>query len=181
MNEPPVDDDPTVPEGVPGGPPTERLPGAPAQPEAPDEHVPHSALVGFMSVRVHRLLPIRRSTLLMVVAFLGFGTWCYLYPPYQRAGERHDDDGHSRRRAGDHHDHDDHHHDHRSSDHDDHDHHPTDRDHDHRVDHDHHPPDRDHDHHDQCASLGRDHHHVPGARRGDDDRARTDRLDDLGG
>jgi hypothetical protein len=41
----------------------------------------HSALVGFMSVPVHRRLPIRRSTLLMVVAFVGFGTLWYLYPP----------------------------------------------------------------------------------------------------
>jgi hypothetical protein len=41
----------------------------------------HSALVGYMSVPVHRLLPIRRSTLLLIVLFLGFGTLCYLYPP----------------------------------------------------------------------------------------------------
>ena len=43
--------------------------------------VPHSALVGFMSVPVHRSLPIRRSTLLMIVAFLGFGALWYAYPP----------------------------------------------------------------------------------------------------
>jgi hypothetical protein len=47
----------------------------------PEESTPHSALVGFMSVPVHRRFPIRRSTLLMAVAFLGFGTLCYLYPP----------------------------------------------------------------------------------------------------
>ncbi|MGD0391178.1 MAG: hypothetical protein ABSC41_00895 [Acidimicrobiales bacterium] len=41
----------------------------------------HSALVGYMSVPVHRLVPIRRSTLLLIVLFLGFGTLCYLYPP----------------------------------------------------------------------------------------------------
>ena len=47
----------------------------------PEESTPHSALVGFMSVPVHRRFPVRRSTLLMAVAFLGFGTLCYLYPP----------------------------------------------------------------------------------------------------
>ena len=46
-----------------------------------DDEVRHSALVGFMSVPVHRRFPIRRSTLLMLVAFLGFGTLLYLYPP----------------------------------------------------------------------------------------------------
>ena len=47
--------------------------------EAPVER--HSALVGWMSVPVHQRLPIRRSTLLMIILFLGFGTLCYLYPP----------------------------------------------------------------------------------------------------
>jgi hypothetical protein len=46
-----------------------------------EESAPHSSLVGLMSVPVHRRFPIRRSTLLMAVAFLGFGTLCYLYPP----------------------------------------------------------------------------------------------------
>ena len=41
----------------------------------------HSALVGFMSQPVHPRLPVRRSTLVMVVLFLGFGTLWYLYPP----------------------------------------------------------------------------------------------------
>ena len=76
-----MDDDPTAPGD---GPPTERFPGRAAVP--PTDRVPHSAFVGFMSVRVHRLLPIRRSTLLMAIAFLGFGTWCYFYPPYSAPG-----------------------------------------------------------------------------------------------
>ncbi|HEV3132411.1 MAG TPA: hypothetical protein VGY51_10655 [Acidimicrobiales bacterium] len=50
-------------------------------PEPDDSGKRHSALVGFMSVPVHPRLPIRRSTLLMVVAFVGFGTLWYLYPP----------------------------------------------------------------------------------------------------
>ena len=45
------------------------------------EEVQHSALVGFMSVPVHRRFPIRRSTLLLVVAFLGLGTVLYFNPP----------------------------------------------------------------------------------------------------
>jgi hypothetical protein len=49
--------------------------------EPDDSGQRHSALVGFMSVPVHPRLPIRRSTLLMVVAFVGFGTLWYLYPP----------------------------------------------------------------------------------------------------
>ena len=47
----------------------------------PDTDPKHSALVGYMSVPVNPRFPIRRSTLLMVVLFLGFGTLCYLYPP----------------------------------------------------------------------------------------------------
>ena len=55
--------------------------------DTPDEAAPsanqvaHSPLVGFMSVPVHRRLPIRRSTLLMAVAFVGFGTLLYFNPP----------------------------------------------------------------------------------------------------
>jgi hypothetical protein len=45
------------------------------------EEVQHSALVGFMSVPVHRRFPIRRSTLVLVVAFLGLGTLLYFNPP----------------------------------------------------------------------------------------------------
>ncbi len=41
----------------------------------------HSALVGFMSVPVHPRFPIRRSTLLLVLAFLGFATLLYFNPP----------------------------------------------------------------------------------------------------
>jgi cytoskeletal protein RodZ len=50
-----------------------------AEPSA--DRVAHSPLVGFMSVPVHRRLPIRRSTLLMAVAFVGFGTLLYFNPP----------------------------------------------------------------------------------------------------
>ncbi|HEX7458988.1 MAG TPA: hypothetical protein VF279_00050, partial [Acidimicrobiales bacterium] len=46
-----------------------------------EEPVPHSRLVGLMAVPISRSVPIRRSTVLMLVAFLGFGTLCYLYPP----------------------------------------------------------------------------------------------------
>jgi hypothetical protein len=53
--------------------------------EPDDSGQKHSALVGFMSVPVHKRLPIRRSTLLMVVAFVGFGTLWYLYPPASSA------------------------------------------------------------------------------------------------
>ncbi len=56
--------------------------GAGGQTEPPEPSVPHSALIGFMSVPVHRRLPIRRSTLLMVVAFVAFGVWYHFYPPY---------------------------------------------------------------------------------------------------
>lgn len=67
---------------------TQRLPSQPSQPGGassspidPDEDLKHSKLVGYMSVPVHRLLPIRRSTLLMIVAFIGFGILLHLYPP----------------------------------------------------------------------------------------------------
>jgi len=43
--------------------------------------VPHSRLVGLMAVPISRSVPIRRSTALMLVAFLGFGILGYLYPP----------------------------------------------------------------------------------------------------
>jgi hypothetical protein len=57
-----------------------------AQPPAPDpSDEKHSKLVGYMSVPVYRLLPIRRSTLLLIILFLGFGTLCYLYPPASTA------------------------------------------------------------------------------------------------
>jgi hypothetical protein len=49
------------------------------------EEVQHSALVGFMSVPVHRRFPIRRSTLVLVVAFLGLGTLLYFNPPQSEA------------------------------------------------------------------------------------------------
>jgi hypothetical protein len=46
-----------------------------------DEPVPHSRLVGLMAEPVSGSVPFRRSTVLMLVAFLGFGTLSYLYPP----------------------------------------------------------------------------------------------------
>jgi hypothetical protein len=46
-----------------------------------EEPVPHSRVVGLMAVPISRSVPIRRSTALMLVAFLGFGTLGYLYPP----------------------------------------------------------------------------------------------------
>jgi hypothetical protein len=64
---------------------TQRLPSQPggASPPStdPDADLKHSKLVGYMSVPVHRLLPIRRSTLLMIVAFVGFGILLHTYPP----------------------------------------------------------------------------------------------------
>jgi hypothetical protein len=45
----------------------------------------HSALVGFMSVPVHRRFPIRRSTLLMAVAFVGLAVLLYFNPPQSDA------------------------------------------------------------------------------------------------
>ncbi len=43
--------------------------------------VQRSPLVGFMSVPLHTRVPIRRSTLLMAVAFAGFATLMGFYPP----------------------------------------------------------------------------------------------------
>ena len=42
---------------------------------------PHSALVGLMAEPLSRSVPVRRSTVLMLIAFLGFGTLTLLYPP----------------------------------------------------------------------------------------------------
>lgn len=69
-----------------GGDATQRLPSQPgpsasSSPIDPDADLKHSKLVGYMSVPVHRLLPIRRSTLLMIVAFIGFGILLHVYPP----------------------------------------------------------------------------------------------------
>jgi len=49
--------------------------------EVAEAKMPHSALAGLMAEPVSRALPVRRSTVLMLVAFLGFGTLMYLYPP----------------------------------------------------------------------------------------------------
>ena len=46
---------------------------------------PQSALVGLMAEPVSRSVPIRRSTVLMVVAFLGFGALTLVYPPAPKA------------------------------------------------------------------------------------------------
>ena len=43
--------------------------------------VPHSRLVGFMAEPLARTVPFRRSTVLMLVAFLGFGALTWIYPP----------------------------------------------------------------------------------------------------
>ena len=55
---------------------------APWARKGPGDHdeVRHSALVGYMSVPVHPRFPIRRSTLLMAVVFLGLGTLLYFHP-----------------------------------------------------------------------------------------------------
>jgi len=47
--------------------------------------VPHSALIGLMAEPVSRSIRVRRSTVLMLVAFCGFGTLTLLYPPAARA------------------------------------------------------------------------------------------------
>ncbi len=70
---PPPEDEPTSRLGA-------RAPWAKKDP-AVDDEVKHSALVGFMSVPVHRRFPIRRSTLAMAVAFLGLGTLLYFNAP----------------------------------------------------------------------------------------------------
>lgn len=46
---------------------------------------PQSALIGLMAEPVSRSVPIRRSTVLMVVAFLGFGALTLVYPPAPKA------------------------------------------------------------------------------------------------
>ena len=46
-----------------------------------DDAVRHSALVGFMSVPVGRRFPLRRSTVVLVVAFAGLATLLYFNPP----------------------------------------------------------------------------------------------------
>lgn len=43
--------------------------------------IPHSRLVGFMAEPLARTVPFRRSTVLMLVAFLGFGALTWIYPP----------------------------------------------------------------------------------------------------
>ncbi len=74
--------DPTVANEI-AGERTERVPTGllDAATSPPEPEVKHSALVGYMSVPVHPRFPIRRSTLLLAVAFVGFGILLYLYPP----------------------------------------------------------------------------------------------------
>ena len=48
---------------------------------AADDAVRHSALVGFMSVPMSRRFPLRRSTFVMAVVFIGLATLLYFYPP----------------------------------------------------------------------------------------------------
>jgi hypothetical protein len=43
--------------------------------------VMHSPLVGFFSAPLHRRIPVRRSTVVLLVGFLGFGSLLYLHPP----------------------------------------------------------------------------------------------------
>jgi hypothetical protein len=65
-----------------GGTPATATTGPPTTGSTPVvEPVPRSKLVGFMAVPITRAVPVRRSTVLMLVAFLGFGTLTYLYPP----------------------------------------------------------------------------------------------------
>jgi hypothetical protein len=54
---------------------------APWERKDPNDEVKHSALVGFMSVPVARRFPLRRSTLVMAVAFIGLATLLYFNPP----------------------------------------------------------------------------------------------------
>ncbi len=56
--------------------------GAPwARKQSDQDEIRHSALVGFMSVPVGRRFPLRRSTVLMAVAFVGLATVLYFNPP----------------------------------------------------------------------------------------------------
>jgi len=78
-----VSDDASGLDGAPGGGDDWEATDAPTTGSTPrvEEPVPHSRLVGLMAVPISRSVPIRRSTVLMLIAFLGFGTLCYLYPP----------------------------------------------------------------------------------------------------
>jgi hypothetical protein len=62
------------------GPPVDTGATAGSAPVPSEAGPTHSALIGFMSVPVHPRFPIRRSTLLMALAFIGFATLLYLYP-----------------------------------------------------------------------------------------------------
>jgi hypothetical protein len=78
-----VSDEPSAPDGAGGdadGWETSDEPTTGSMPRV-EEPVPHSRLVGLMAVPISRSVPIRRSTALMLVAFLGFGILGYLYPP----------------------------------------------------------------------------------------------------
>ena len=72
---------------------------------------PHSALVGLMAEPVSRSIPVRRSTVLMLVGFIGFGTLtiCTRRPPRRSTTDHDEQPGrhHPRTGAGDHDDHHD--------------------------------------------------------------------------
>ena len=65
----------------PADPAGDRTDGSPPTGEVTLARAPRSALVGMMAEPLARSIPVRRSTVLMVVAFLGFGTLTTLYPP----------------------------------------------------------------------------------------------------
>ena len=58
------------------------------EPGRPLEDQRQSPLAGFMSVPVHPRVPLRRSTVLMALAFAGSATLLALYPPESTAPRR---------------------------------------------------------------------------------------------
>jgi hypothetical protein len=93
VSDPHDGDEPTVADGseptvVEGSPPTRQIrpegrtaTGRRLFRERPEGSRPRAPLAGFMSVPVHPKFPIRRSTLLMAVAFAGFAVLLSFYPP----------------------------------------------------------------------------------------------------
>ncbi len=80
-SEPPEGEGPdgTAAESGSPAPPRARAPWERKDPNG--DEVKHSALVGFMSVPMGRRFPIRRSTFVMAVAFIGLATLLYFNPP----------------------------------------------------------------------------------------------------
>ncbi len=68
-------------DGRPADPRADRTDGSPPTGEVTLARVPRSALVGLMAEPLSPSIPVRRSTVLMVVAFAGFGVLAILYPP----------------------------------------------------------------------------------------------------